>query len=667
MVQLTGRQQAILEYLLGVSEPVPVREIAKRCSLSERTIRYDLETLEVWLKGCDGELVKRPNAGILVKMEPSARGKALRSFSGNEPGFRVLTPKERSETIFYLLLFSEGAVTADELAGKILVSRPTVMNDLRSMNQSLAANELSVASKKGEGYRLQGSETALRACLVEALGKLMADCHAISRYSLTNRVIGSLPRTGGLKDLALNYLASVDLDALSNLVSYSREVVHHTMPENDYIRFLLYLAVVVRRAGAGVVPEEQVAPAQSERREWRLASILAERMNGRFRLNLGGTEVDRLALWLVSCNIKFPPKTDDKLMDRLSSIVDEMLLVLLSYPNYDMPDFYRDKLKMNLLSHLRLTVKKYHLKIPSSNPLLTQMKVNYPEIFTVVYKMAELFEEKTQIPLDEDEIGFIAIHIAASIEECSKLRSKKALIVCNTGRGAAMVLNNRIRNNIPRLEIKGTLAALDAENKEALRGVDFIISTVDLPQLDKPVFRVSPIISTAEIDHINNYLNGKLADPGQGRAESQSYLNISLSNLIDKYVSPGEREKCRSELNALVGLESLPVSSGIRSEENTMFQCSMILAKLGSGISEISQTCQLEITSDKVFGIVIHILMSIPRWRKGLSNREYASEKYKNDHIDVYEHIVRCLREVSTEYGMEIPDKEALALMRYFI
>ena len=69
----------------------------------------------------------------------------------------------------------------------------------------------------------------------------------------------------------------------------------------------------------------------------------------------------------------------------------------------------------------------------------------------------------------------------------------------------------------------------------------------------------------------------------------------------------------------------------------------------------------------KLLGLVIHILMSIPRWRKGGSNREYASEQYKNDNIEVYDYLVRQLRDVSEEYGIPIPDKEALAFMRYFI
>ncbi len=485
--------------------------------------------MSAWLKSQGGELVKRPNAGVMIRGGEDVRRK-LSSFDREGAVVKVLSPEERREAIYYQLLFSEAAIKAEDLASFLRVSTPTVTNDLHSLGQELRAKQLSIASKKGEGYRLRGGEEEFRACLVEALVQLTDDSHAITRYSLTNRVVRGVRREEHtLRSLALDYLAAVDLDALAGLLGYAREITYHTMPEDGYIRLLLYLAVLVRRASGGnCFPEGKPSGERGELREEQLAALLIDRLKTRFRLDLGSGEAAHLSRWLISCNIKFPPKTNDKLAERLSSIVDEMLEVLHSYPSYDMPDFYRDKLKMKLMNHLKLTIKKYQLQIPSPNPLLAQMKVNYPEIFAVVYQMAQVFEMGTGIPLDEDEIGFIAIHIAANVEECNRLRSKKALIVCNTGQGAAMVLQNRIRNNIPRLEIQGTLSALDAENMDALAGVDFVISTVEMPPLDKPVFKVSPIISAAEIDRINRYLNGRLSAPGaHEHAAGQEYFQSS--------------------------------------------------------------------------------------------------------------------------------------------
>lgn len=669
MIQLTSRQQALLRFLAAMSGYVSVKDIANQFGYSQRTIRYDLDAVEVWLRDQGGALDKRPNAGVRLEAGAALRRRLEDTLAVGELE-KVFSPEERMEAIYYRLLLGEGPVKAEDLAEGLGVSTPTVMRDIREMGQWMEDKQLTVASKKGEGYRLAGREQQLRSCLVQALAEGLGSRRALTRYSLTSRAVERLPRKGqSVAALAARYLSRVDMDALSHLLDYARETLYHTMPENDYIRLLLYLAVLCRRAGAGAVIPLDDAPA-GPGREGQLAALLTGRLGSRLQIKLGEGETANLARWLISCNVKFPPKTDDKLAEQLSSIVDEMLEVLHSYPSYDMPDFYRDKLKMNLLAHLRLTIKKYQLQIPSPNPLLVQMKVNYPEIFTVVYRMADLFHRRTGIPLDEDEIGFIAIHIAANVEECNRLRSKRALIVCNTGQGAARVLQSRIRNNIPRLEIRGTLSALDAENMDALSDVDFVISTVALPQLEKPVFQVSPIISAAEIDRISRYLNGHLAIPDPRQlAQDQQSRQVVLERLAEKYVPREERERFLGELAAILPMAggAAPRQMGEMTEENIMFQCAMILAKVGEAMSGLQEEWGIQVSTGKLLGLVIHILMSIPRWRKGGSNREYASEQYKNDNIEVYDYLVRQLRDVSEEYGIPIPDKEALAFMRYFI
>ncbi len=669
MIQLTSRQQALLRFLAAMSGYVSVKDIANQFGYSQRTIRYDLDAVEVWLRDQGGALDKRPNAGVRLEAGAALRRRLEDTLAVGELE-KVFSPEERMEAIYYRLLLGEGPVKAEDLAEGLGVSTPTVMRDIREMGQWMEDKQLTVASKKGEGYRLAGREQQLRSCLVQALAEGLGSRRALTRYSLTSRAVERLPRKGqSVAALAARYLSRVDMDALSHLLDYARETLYHTMPENDYIRLLLYLAVLCRRAGAGAVIPLDDAPA-GPGREGQLAALLTGRLGSRLQIKLGEGETANLARWLISCNVKFPPKTDDKLAEQLSSIVDEMLEVLHSYPSYDMPDFYRDKLKMNLLAHLRLTIKKYQLQIPSPNPLLVQMKVNYPEIFTVVYRMADLFHRRTGIPLDEDEIGFIAIHIAANVEECNRLRSKRALIVCNTGQGAARVLQSRIRNNIPRLEIRGTLSALDAENMDALSDVDFVISTVALPQLEKPVFQVSPIISAAEIDRISRYLNGHLAIPDPRQlAQDQQSRQVVLERLAEKYVPREEWERFLGELAAILPMAggAAPRQMGEMTEENIMFQCAMILAKVGEAMSGLQEEWGIQVSTGKLLGLVIHILMSIPRWRKGGSNREYASEQYKNDNIEVYDYLVRQLRDVSEEYGIPIPDKEALAFMRYFI
>ena len=147
---------------------------------------------------------------------------------------KVFSPEERMEAIYYRLLLGEGPVKAEDLAEGLGVSTPTVMRDIREMGQWMEDKQLTVASKKGEGYRLAGREQQLRSCLVQALAEGLGSRRALTRYSLTSRAVERLPWKGqSVAALAARYLSRVDMDALSHLLDNARETLYHTKPEND--------------------------------------------------------------------------------------------------------------------------------------------------------------------------------------------------------------------------------------------------------------------------------------------------------------------------------------------------------------------------------------------------------------------------------------------------
>lgn len=269
MIQLTSRQQALLRFLAAMSGYVSVKDIANQFGYSQRTIRYDLDAVEVWLRDQGGALDKRPNAGVRLEAGAALRRRLEDTLAVGELE-KVFSPEERMEAIYYRLLLGEGPVKAEDLAEGLGVSTPTVMRDIREMGQWMEDKQLTVASKKGEGYRLAGREQQLRSCLVQALAEGLGSRRALTRYSLTSRAVERLPWKGqSVAALAARYLSRVDMDALSHLLDYARETLYHTMPENDYIRLLLYLAVLCRRAGAGaVIPRMTPPPARAGRGSW---------------------------------------------------------------------------------------------------------------------------------------------------------------------------------------------------------------------------------------------------------------------------------------------------------------------------------------------------------------------------------------------------------------
>jgi len=357
MIQLTERQRLIIEDLLNNSSHIPAKALAKKFNVSVRTIRYDLDNIEYWLRARNIPLIKKPNAGVWLDLKDAAREELKREIGHIDPCEGVLTRDERHYLVLLELLRSVNPLTADFLA---------------------------------DGARI-------------------------------------------------------------------------------------------------------------------------------YRIPIPESEIANIAFHLLSANLKMEYLSGENIPeeeDVLKCAVDEMLENAGKLRDYLVPGGANlEKLKKDLLSHLKLTVKKHRLNIEIENPLLDQIKANYTDIFETAREMADIFASKTDIRLPEAEIGYIALHLAAHIETYRQKSKKKALIVCTTGQGSAKILATRIKNRIPELEIKGINSVFELEEDGSLlRDADFIVSTVHLKVFDKPVVKVSPIITNEELEKIRKVVyDGKTA------------------------------------------------------------------------------------------------------------------------------------------------------------
>src|SRR5699024_11246700 len=112
----------------------------------------------------------------------------------------------------------------------------------------------------------------------------------------------------------------------------------------------------------------------------------------------------------------------------------------------------------------------------------------------------EKFEDKFDIKLSDNEVSFITIYFQAAIER--KVQMRKVLVVCQTGVVTSDLIINRIKNLLP-VNIHFKLIAKTELQDENTSDVDFIISSITLPDMEIPIVYVSPLIK--EKDLINIY------------------------------------------------------------------------------------------------------------------------------------------------------------------
>jgi len=200
--------------------------------------------------------------------------------------------------------------------------------------------------------------------------------------------------------------------------------------------------------------------------------------------------------------------------------------------------------------------------------------------------------------------------------------------------------------------------------------VDFIISTVELPDLNLPVFCVSPIISVLDIRNISDYVSGnksmKVVDDHQ---KQENYVRDVIISILTKYLEASQLSIASKELDYF-----LKANTGFVSTENAQlikeeyaYKVSTVIVKLSDMFHRIREVTGKDIEIDTLMGLAIHIAMSVSRWEK----KEFYQEKGpifdEADLEPIYRLVEKFLDDVSDIFQYTIGKCEAAAIMRYLL
>ena len=215
-------------------------------------------------------------------------------------------------------------------------------------------------------------------------------------------------------------------------------------------------------------------------------------------------------------------------------------------------NFMSDReLYSGLARHLEPTV--YRLNgLPLKNPILKEIKNNYSGIFELVKGSLKPLEDYVGTKIPDEEIGFITIHIGATIErnKMAKNNIYKAVVVCGTGLGTAKLLSSRIVNRFPNIKILATLASRQIKDFINNKELDLIISTVPTDAQDSPQVIVNPLLVEEDVGKILKFLStNRPKNPDYGQVQT---ITNNLLKIIEKYCDIKNRDQLIREISMLL-------------------------------------------------------------------------------------------------------------------
>lgn len=493
---------SILQHLLTADAPLKSEHLAKLIQVTSRTIRSDIRELDEFLN----------QHGASVRPVRS-RGYELKIINGNR--FRLLqeqlflnnkskdsgSPEYRQLYLIRRLLLTEHYLKLEELADELYVSKSTIQNDLKEAKRMLFNYGLTINKRPNYGIRLQGNEVHLRFCISEFIMNRLGLDQEQTVKIYTNLDIVSTSEMELIRNIILKQIQKLGVSlsdaAFSNLVNHIAIACKRIREGNqieinlyeEYKHLLMEEIDAAQQIVGQIEQEMQISFSKEE------IAYIAMHLSGNKWLSsmgrgtTGGTDSERLLNY----------ENYDLIKDILVEVEKDLNLRIS-----------RDQeLLMGMCLHLKPALNRVKYGMSIRNPMLEHVKSNYPLAFQAGVIVAKLIESKLNIVLPETEMGYLAIHIGASMErQQMDSNPKRCLVVCTSGMGSARLLYYKLRSKFgERLEVVGT-TELYKLKKIPLDNIDFVVSTVPISEpLSVPVIVVEKLLGAEDMEKIKLLLN----------------------------------------------------------------------------------------------------------------------------------------------------------------
>jgi len=546
---------------MSAGGPVKISELAKAFNVSSRTIRYDLDEIDDFLKD-NGlpQLTRKPGSGILYSPSHYERLRILNLLESMGSYNYVLTPDERKKLILTELFQAKDFVTIEELADLLCVSRGTVVNDLKEVREWLLKHDLKLKSLPRFGIKIVGSEKDLRKAVVSLLSENIETERALNliKAPINRRINVVTDRQ--LKKLFEDF----EIQPIEEAIRLAEQQLKTTFTDSAYSGLIIHLALAIKRIQLGkniVMPSEELSKLKVTK-EFAVASSMAAQLEESYKINIPTAEIGYITIHLLGSKVTDADIFSNKDWIRLQIVTDEIIKNIENKLNIS---FYGDgELYSGLLKHLEPTVYRLRHGLPLKNPILKQIKNNYPGVFEAVKKSVEPLEAYTGSRVPDEEVGFIAIHIGAALERIKMVKSNmyKAVVVCGTGVGTAQLLSTKIVNKFANIKVLGTVSSRKVKEFCRNRDLDLIISTVPTEYKEVPEIVVSPLLLEEDIAEIYKFL---CTYPPKNSEFDRKTITESLLKIIEKNCIVKHRERLMQDLSEFlkINYEQFMNSKGV--------------------------------------------------------------------------------------------------------
>lgn len=483
------RLDDLFDFFLLKKEPILIKDIASTINVSERTIRTDISNLNDYLINKNAKIKLIRQKGYILDCEDE---KKIIDWWGNfnkTEGYSLLgSLKERQNYLFALLLNELKYYSVYELMEHLCISKNTLYIYLKNIRKTLSNYNLKLINNTNTGFKVIGTEYDKRKAILDLF--LIND---LQSYLV------------GFTDLEKLFLTNIDLDLLKTLESkhlYSLQLLDSDFYHKNIISTI---ALAIARVKEGLTINE-ISIEVPKLMDHALDAIylFLKEIENSFSITLPINEINYFILTL-SINVPRLIKNPKNHPSESSIIVDELLTSIYETSNLN---WTKDKILFeDLVNHIENFIKISSIDKERKNPILSTIINSFPFAYSLSLTHLGVIGKKYNIFFSEDEVGYIALHIAGAIERHkAKTQQLNVIIVCGGGFAMSKIIESKINKKFPnKFNIKKTYSYAEFQLSN-ISDIDLTITTLPFTQENTPTVYIDMSNIDKAIDDLKYYL-----------------------------------------------------------------------------------------------------------------------------------------------------------------
>lgn len=525
---MNNRQQRIIDILHDYDEWVTGKELASMLSVSDRTIRSDIEHINKEYE-CTLIEANRRKGYHLDEMLTSVKGITTKSVIPQ-------TSQERVSWIIKELLFKQ-EINLIELQDRIYVSGYTIDNDLRNIRRIL--NEypsLKVVRVKNH-IRLEGNENEKR---------------SVYKHLLESEIKGNFTNISALSHLWKDFNLIDVVEIFKNVCANN----HYKFKNVSLPMLMMHAGIAIERIRNKNYLYETQSDCTGIDLEYRVSKDFFEELSQKFGIPYVEEEVVKFAFLLEGRGSHVDLKTESQ------QLVEEVLVDIRDCFDIDLRD--DEELYNSLVIHMQSLLDRIKVDKPNTTAYLKEIKRQYPLVFEMAIHASDVISKTTGKPLVEDEISYLALHFGTAYERHINTQKYRVVMIIPHNQMLAKACMDKIETRFrERMEIIKVFPFFE-NNMIASLHPDLILTVVPLQH--------ELSIKTVSISLFVNY-------------EDESQIFQALNQLDrEKY-----HDQFCHIVKKLIGQETFFIKKDIASKEDAINYLCDNLIQLGYATQEYKE------------------------------------------------------------------------------